>query len=175
MRIEDSSSDVVFITEKNKTNPDTSYDMSQTICLFKKYLTRFQQNKRKSNMEESEVFKRRISRPLLPPKFGSNLNRPAYLLEQALLPVLRYIFFFHLLNYLYNNFICQKKKRKKKRISLVNSYVYRTDTLQFNSLDGKYSTSQLTIFYNGAVNVYDNVSVDKVCNLNTFLKSKKFH
>ena len=94
MRIEDSNLDVEFITEKNRINPDTSYDMSQTICLFKKYLTRFQQNKRKSNMEESEVFKRRTSRPLLPPKFGSNLNRPAYLLEQALLPVLRYIFFF---------------------------------------------------------------------------------
>ncbi|KAK4605304.1 hypothetical protein RGQ29_013394 [Quercus rubra] len=125
MRIEDSSSDVEFITEKNKTNPDTSYDMSQTICLFKKYLTRSQQNKRKSNMEDSEVFKRRTSPPLLPPKFGYNLNRPASFLEQKLLPVLR------------------------------------TDTLQFNSLDGKYSTSQLTIFYNGAVNVYDNVSVDK--------------
>ena len=112
MRIEDSSSDVEFITEKNKTNPDTSYDMSQTICLFKKYLTRSQQNKRKSNMEDSEVFKRRTSPPLLPPKFGYNLNRPASFLEQKLLPVLRYIFFFHLLNYLYNNFICQKKKKK---------------------------------------------------------------
>ncbi|KAM4133823.1 hypothetical protein ACJW30_01G361000 [Castanea mollissima] len=99
--------------------------MSQTICLFKKYLTRSQQNKRKSNMEDSEVFKRRTSSPLLPPKFGYNLNRSASFLEQKLLPVLR------------------------------------TDTLQFKSLDGKYSTSQLTIFYNGAVNVYDNVSVDK--------------
>ncbi|XP_030955323.1 protein TIFY 7-like isoform X3 [Quercus lobata] len=76
-------------------------------------------------MEESEVFKRRTSRPLLPPKFGSNLNRPTSLLEQALLPVLR------------------------------------TDSLQSNSLDGRSSTSQLTIFYNGAINVYDNVSVDK--------------
>ncbi|XP_023909232.1 protein TIFY 7 [Quercus suber] len=124
-RIEDSNSDVEFTTEKNRTNPDTSYDMSQTICLFKKYLTRSQQNKRKSNMEEPEAFKRRTLRPLLPPKFGSNVNRPASLLEQALLPVLR------------------------------------TDSLQSNSLDGRSSTSQLTIFYNGAINVYDNVSIDK--------------
>ena len=89
MRIEDSSSDVEFITEKNRTNPDTSYDTSHTICLFKKYLTRSQQNKRKSDMEDSEAIMRRASRPLLPAKFDYNLNRSASFLEQKLLPVFR--------------------------------------------------------------------------------------
>lgn len=69
-------------------------NMSQTICLFRKYLlTRAQQhNNGKTNMEESQVIKRRTSaHPLLPPKFGCNFNRPPSLLEQELLPRLRYI------------------------------------------------------------------------------------
>lgn len=144
MRREDSSSDVEIITEKNRTNPDATYDMSQTICLFKKYLTRSQQNKRKSNMEDSEVFKRRTSRPLLPPKFGYNLNRSASFLEQKLLPVLRYIFFFHLLIYLYNNFICKKESIQLLLmfIGLIhyNSILWMGSIQHHNSL---YSTMEL--------------------------------
>ncbi len=115
MKIEDSNLHVGFTTEKNKTNLDTSdfekvnnlvedqknglrFTNDRSIFLFKKYLTRSQHNKGKTNMEDSEVIKRRTSGPLLPPKFGCNLNRPISFLEQELLPRLRYILF-HLLNY----------------------------------------------------------------------------
>jgi hypothetical protein len=80
---------------KNFTKIEDS-NMSQTICLFRKYLLkRSKHNNGKTNMEESQVIKRRTSaHPLLPPKFGcNNLNRPPSLLEQHILPALRYIIF----------------------------------------------------------------------------------
>ncbi|KAE8007939.1 hypothetical protein FH972_004494 [Carpinus fangiana] len=103
-------------------------NMSQTICFFRKYLlTRAQQhNNGKTNMEESQVTKRRTSaHPLLPPKFDCNFNRPPSLLEQELLPRLR------------------------------------CDALPSKLLDDKSSISQLTIFYAGSVNVYNNLPADK--------------
>ncbi|TXG53812.1 hypothetical protein EZV62_019068 [Acer yangbiense] len=74
-----------------------NYDMAQTICMFRKYLLAKTQhyNVGKSNMEESQLqLKRHIittpSAPFIPPKFSSNLARPPTLLEQELLPGMRY-------------------------------------------------------------------------------------
>ncbi|KAK0590802.1 hypothetical protein LWI29_031881 [Acer saccharum] len=75
-----------------------NYDMAQTICMFRKYLLAktHHYNVGKSNMEESQQLKRHIitttipSAPFIPPKFSSNLARPPTLLEQELLPGMRY-------------------------------------------------------------------------------------
>ncbi|PON83936.1 Jasmonate-zim domain protein [Trema orientale] len=118
--------------ESRKTGLRLANDMSQTVCLFRKYLiARSQHNIGKTNMEESEVINSSQSpSPLLPPKFNrKSLFRPPSLLERELFPELR----------------CDDSVNKPTKTSFAE----------------KSSTAQLTIFYDGRVNVYDNVSAEK--------------
>lgn len=66
--------------------------MSQTVCLFRKYLlARSQHNIGKADMEELEVMNKSPSSPSLPPKFNrKSLFRPPSLLERKLFPEFRY-------------------------------------------------------------------------------------
>ncbi|PON48775.1 Jasmonate-zim domain protein [Parasponia andersonii] len=118
--------------ENRKNGLRLANDMSQTVCLFRKYLiARSQHNIGKTNMEESEVINSCQSpRPLLPPKFNrKSLFRPPSLLERQLFPELR----------------CEDSVNNPTKTSFAE----------------KSSTAQLTIFYGGRVNVYDNVSAEK--------------
>ncbi|EXB29038.1 hypothetical protein L484_018455 [Morus notabilis] len=115
---------------KGKNGSRTTNDMSQTVCLFKKYLLARAQydNIGKTNTEESEVINKSPHRHLLPIKFSRNsLSRPPSLLERNLLPELR----------------CDSEQSTQSRA---------------NKASG---SSQFTIFYDGKVNVYDNVSAEK--------------
>ncbi|XP_061363524.1 protein TIFY 3-like [Gastrolobium bilobum] len=87
-------------------------DMSQSICLFKKYLlTRGRSNIRRADRQECE------------PSF----QREASSLEQKLLPQMS----------------------------------SRCDGVPSPLSEDRFSTAQLTIFYGGDINVYDNIPVDK--------------
>lgn len=101
MKMENSNSNIVELCSdhrkkndhKRKNGSRTTNDMSQTVCLFKKYLLARAQydNIGKTNTEESEVINKSPHRHLLPIKFSRNsLSRPPSLLERNLVPELRY-------------------------------------------------------------------------------------
>ncbi|MBA0551170.1 hypothetical protein Golob_022066 [Gossypium lobatum] len=116
-------------------------EMSHNIDLFRKYLLSKSENHNvgKTNKEESAVMKHRSSPPLtpliMPPKFASSISRPLSLLERRLLQPTRYL-------------------------QVINENSEETGKSS-NCGDEKSSTTQLTIFYAGVVNVYDNVPTDK--------------
>lgn len=100
--MENSNSNLELLTSRDKeTKNDNIYgkkrlrsanDMSQTVCLFRKYLlARAQHNIGKTNMEESEVINKSPYRHLLPPKFSrDSVSRPPSLLERTMFPELGY-------------------------------------------------------------------------------------
>ncbi|KAI4296189.1 hypothetical protein L6164_036167 [Bauhinia variegata] len=105
----------------------SSIDMSQTICLFKKYLTKAQNNIGRTSMEESQVIKRchydEDAAAVPVSESDQMLPRKASLLEQKFLP--------------------------------------QCNGAPSSASEDKSATGQLTIFYGGAINVYDKVPADK--------------
>ncbi|KAK6915933.1 Tify domain [Dillenia turbinata] len=149
-------------THLEKENGKGQAKMSQSIGLFRKYLfTKTQPHHYvgKTNVEESEAINKSAARPLSPPKFGSNMPRRPSFLKQQLLPQFRY--------YLISSHpISSGHGLCMLAMALFGTIFFRLksyDVIHHNQywLVRNPQTAQLTIFYSGTVNVYDDVPLDK--------------
>lgn len=150
-----------FTTKKvnSSENMAESNDSFQK-CHLTKILRRIQKSTNKTRRGESRKAPPGLC-PLVPPKFGGGFRYPT-LLKQRLLPMMiKYVLALVRLTYTYTTGLYRFFPFFGLTFPRICDKNRGDGTVAALSSD-KSEGEQLTIFYNGVINVYENVSVDKV-------------